>query len=62
MAIDAFRTVVESVYFGVWYSSKAELLSPQVETFMEQPQILILPKLLTQELLMCGDMRIQFLD
>ncbi len=47
LAIDAFRTMVESIYFGAWYTSKAGILPPEVDAILVQPQILILPKLLT---------------
>lgn len=44
LAIDAFRTLVESVYFGAWYTSAAGLLPRSVHDFLILPQNVIIPK------------------
>jgi len=45
LAIDAFRTLFESIYFGVWYTALAELLPQHVRIFLEQPGAVLVPKL-----------------
>jgi len=45
LAIDAFRTLFESFYFGVWFTSLSELLPLSVYTYLSQPQIVFIPKL-----------------
>ncbi len=46
LAIDAFRTLFESVYFGAWYTSRAGFLPIGVHDFLVQPQYVIIPKFL----------------
>ncbi len=45
LAIDAFRTLLESVYFGVWYTALAGLLPQSVRVLLEQPGAVLVPKL-----------------
>ncbi|MDX1572509.1 MAG: PAS domain-containing protein [Methylophaga sp.] len=46
LAIDAFRTVFESVYFGSYFTSYYGFISPEVYDLLSQPQFLIIPKLI----------------
>jgi|GEM_PF-2232858 len=46
LAIDAFRTVLESVYFGTYFTSFYGLIDSSFYEFLSIPQILFLPKLL----------------
>ncbi len=46
LAIDAFRTVVESIYFGAWYTSLSGLLPIGIHNFLIRSEIVIIPKLL----------------
>jgi PAS domain S-box-containing protein len=46
LAIDAFRTLFESFYFGTWYTSMAGLLPKEVQTFLSRPELVIIPKLI----------------
>lgn len=45
LAIDAFRSVFESAYFGSYFTSFYGFISPNIYNLLSQPQILILPKL-----------------
>ncbi len=45
LAIDAFRSFFESVYFGVWYTSYAGLIPIEFFNFLAQPEIVFYPKL-----------------
>lgn len=45
LAIDAFRTLVESIYFGAWYTSAAGLLPRSVHDFLVLPQNVFIPKI-----------------
>jgi len=45
LAIDAFRTVFESAYFGSYFTSYYGFISPAVFDVLSQPQLLMLPKL-----------------
>ncbi|WP_372794682.1 PAS domain S-box protein [Lutibacter sp.] len=45
LAIDAFRSFFESVYFGFWYTSYAGLIPIEVFNFLAQPEIVFFPKL-----------------
>lgn len=45
LAIDAFRSVFESAYFGSYFTSFYGFISPDIYNLLSQPQILILPKL-----------------
>ena len=47
LAIDAFRTLFESIYFGAWYTSLSGLIPIEVFTYLAQPQIVFLPKIIT---------------
>lgn len=46
LAIDAFRTLFESLYFGIWYTALAGLLPARIQDFLELPSVVIIPKLL----------------
>jgi len=45
LAIDAFRTLFESLYFGAWFTSLSELLPLSIYTYLSQPQIVFIPKI-----------------
>ncbi len=45
LAIDAFRTLFESIYFGAWYSALAGVLPKYICDFLEQPGAVLIPKL-----------------
>ncbi len=44
LAIDAFRTLFESLYFGAWYTSLAGLLPMGIHDFLVRPEMVIIPK------------------
>ncbi len=44
LAIDAFRTLFESVYFGLWNTSLSGLISPEIGTLLTRPELVIIPK------------------
>ncbi|MCH7925484.1 MAG: response regulator [Planctomycetes bacterium] len=46
LAIDAFRTLFESLYFGIWYTALAGLLPEHIQDFLERPGVVLIPKLL----------------
>lgn len=46
LAIDAFRTLFESIYFGAWYTSLAGLMPIAIHDFLVRPEIVIIPKLI----------------
>lgn len=46
LAIDAFRTLFESVYFGLWYTSLAGLIPEYVGDFLIRPELVFIPKLI----------------
>jgi len=46
LAIDAFRTLFESIYFGIRQTSNAGIISKQIGIFLMQPELVIIPKLL----------------
>ena len=46
LAIDAFRTLFESFYFGAWYTSLAGFLPTSVYKFLIHPDVVFVPKLL----------------
>ncbi|HEY82644.1 MAG TPA: hypothetical protein G4O01_05080 [Dehalococcoidia bacterium] len=46
LAIDAFRTLFESFYFGAWYTSLAGLLPMGVHDFLSSPERWVIPKFL----------------
>jgi len=46
VAIDAFRTLFESVYFGAWYTSLAGLLPIGIHDFLVRPANVFIPKIL----------------
>ena len=45
LAIDAFRTLFESIYFGAWYTSLAGLMPIAIHDFLVRPEMVIIPKL-----------------
>jgi PAS domain S-box-containing protein len=46
LSIDSFRTVIESSYFGAWYTSLAGLISIEVFNTLAQPELVFIPKIL----------------
>lgn len=46
LSIDALRTLIESVYFGAWYTSEAGLISGTVRELLVRPQYVFIPKLI----------------
>lgn len=44
--IDGARTLFESLYFGTWYTAKSGLLPYLWHDILEQPQFVLIPKLL----------------
>jgi PAS domain S-box-containing protein len=46
LAVDAFRTLFESVYFGAWYTALVGFLPQSVYAFLVRPEIVFIPKLL----------------
>ncbi len=45
LAIDAFRTLFESFYFGAWYTALAGFLPKSVHTFLIRPEMVFIPKI-----------------
>ncbi len=45
LAIDAFRTLFESCYFGAWYTSLAGLIPREIHDILVRPELVIIPKL-----------------
>ncbi|MGL1890097.1 MAG: PAS domain S-box protein [Spirochaetaceae bacterium] len=46
LLLDAFRTLFESTYFGVWYTSLSGLIDISFYNFLAQPQFVFIPKIL----------------
>ncbi len=46
LAIDAFRTLFESMYFGAWYTSLSGLIPIEIFNYLARPQIVFFPKLI----------------
>ena len=46
LAIDAFRTVFESAYFGLYFNSKFGLLPSGIFDVLSQPGLIVIPKLI----------------
>lgn len=46
LAIDAFRTLFESIYFGAWYTSLEGIIPIAFHTFLIRPEIVFIPKIL----------------
>ena len=46
LSIDAFRTIIESVYFGLYFTSLYGLIPKAIQELLSQPSLLILPKLI----------------
>lgn len=46
LAIDAFRTLFESSYFGVWFTSYAGIIPIEIYYFLAKPQIVFFPKII----------------
>jgi len=46
LAIDAFRTLFESLYFGAWYTSLAGFIPKEIHTFLIRPEMVMIPKFL----------------
>lgn len=45
LAIEAFRNLFESIYFGAWYSSLMGLIPDAIYTFLVRPEMVFVPKL-----------------
>ena len=46
LAIDSFRTLFESLYFGAWYTSRSGLLPIAIFDFLVRPENVFIPKFL----------------
>jgi PAS domain S-box-containing protein len=46
LAIDAFRTLFESLYFGLWYTSLSGLIPAQIGSFLTRPEFVLIPKII----------------
>jgi PAS domain S-box-containing protein len=46
LAIDAFRTLFESTFFGFWYTSLEGLIPIEINDFLTQPRIVFAPKII----------------
>lgn len=46
LAIDAFRTLFESLYFGAWYTSLAGFIPIAVHDTLVRPELILVPKVL----------------
>ncbi len=46
LAIDAFRTLFESLYFGAWYTALAGFLPLAVHAFLVRPEMVFIPKII----------------
>jgi len=44
LAIDAFRSLFESAYFGAWYTSLVGFLPQTVHAYLTRPEIVFIPK------------------
>jgi len=45
LAIDAFRTLFESLYFGAWYTALAGFIPKYIHTFLIRPEMVFIPKI-----------------
>jgi len=45
LAIDAFRTLFESFYYGIWHTSRSGFFPEFIYPLLTQPQLFIIPKL-----------------
>lgn len=46
LALDAFRTLFESLYFGAWFTSLSHLIPISVYNYLAQPQVVFVPKII----------------
>ncbi|WP_185817640.1 bifunctional diguanylate cyclase/phosphodiesterase [Shewanella atlantica] len=46
LTIDAFRTIIESVYFGLYFNSLYGLIPKAINELLSQPSLLIIPKVI----------------
>jgi hypothetical protein len=46
LAIDAFRSLFESMYFGAWYTSLSGLIPIEIFNYLAKPQIVFFPKII----------------
>lgn len=46
LAIDAFRTLIESSFFGLWFTSLSGILPIHIYEFLAQPEIVFFPKII----------------
>jgi PAS domain S-box-containing protein len=46
LALDAFRTLFESAYFGLYFNAQFGLLPARIEAALGRPEFLIIPKLI----------------
>ncbi len=46
LSIDAFRTLVESIYFGAWYTALVGFIPKSIHTFLIRPENVFIPKMI----------------
>lgn len=46
LAIDAFRTLFESIYFGAWYTSLVGFIPASIHDFLIRPENVFIPKII----------------
>jgi len=46
LAIDAFRTLLESIYFGAWYTSLSGFIPIGIHDFLIRSEMVIIPKIM----------------
>jgi len=46
LSIDALRTLIESSYFGIWYTSLSGLINIKYYNYLAQPHIVFIPKII----------------
>ncbi|WP_158498779.1 ATP-binding protein [Magnetospira sp. QH-2] len=44
LAVDAFRTLFESSFFGAWYTARVGLIPSEIYDFLVRPEIVFIPK------------------
>ncbi|UCH34033.1 MAG: hypothetical protein JSV65_15980 [Armatimonadota bacterium] len=44
LLIDGARTLIESVYFGVWYTARTGLIAPRLHALLAEPYYVAIPK------------------
>lgn len=46
LAIDSLRTLIESLFFGAWYTALAGMIPSAIHEFLVRPEIVFIPKFL----------------